>query len=61
MEIGDSFDDFLRIILTPLAIAGLEVSALFGLLSPYDGRKLYATIERALYGTAILAPGFQPL
>ncbi|MDE3055240.1 MAG: hypothetical protein KGI80_00870 [Verrucomicrobiota bacterium] len=27
---------------------------------PHDGRKLYATLERVLYGGDCLAPCFQP-
>lgn len=50
----------LRIVLEPIAILGLELSALYGVLNPYDGRKLYASIERAQYGHFILAPCFQP-
>jgi hypothetical protein len=60
-RLADAGADMLRIIATPLAIVGLELSALYGLCSrPYDGRKLYATIERATYGRSILAPCFQP-
>ncbi len=52
--------DLLRIVAAPLAIVGLELAALYGMIRPYDGRKLYATIERATYGNFILAPCFQP-
>lgn len=52
--------DLLRIIATPLAIIGLECAAIYGVFRPYDGRKLYATIERAEYDSYILAPCFQP-
>jgi hypothetical protein len=52
--------DLLRIVAAPLAIIGLELAALYGLFNPLDGRKLYATIERAEYGNFILAPCFQP-
>jgi hypothetical protein len=52
--------DCLRIIATPLTYVCLEMSALYGLFTPYNGRKLYASIERAAYGNFILAPCFQP-
>lgn len=52
--------DALRILISPLAIIGLELSALYGMIMPYDGRKLYASIERAMYESFILAPCFQP-
>jgi len=44
--------DLLLMITQPLAVLSLQLSALYGLLRPLDGRKLYATIERAQY------PGF---
>lgn len=43
--------DALRILATPFAYVGLELSALYGIFSPYNGRKLYGTIERFLYHT----------
>lgn len=52
--------DALRIIATPVTILCLELSAIYGIIRPYDGRKLYATIERAAYGNFIIAPCFQP-
>jgi len=52
--------DCLRVIFQPVGFAGLELSAIYGVLKPYDGRKLYASFERALYGRHILAPCFQP-
>jgi len=52
--------DLLRIFTTPIAYVGLELAAIYGRFRPYDGRKLYATIERAQYGHFILAPCFQP-
>lgn len=52
--------DLLRIAATPIAYVGLEFAALYGIVMPYDGRKLYATMERALYGHFIMAPCFQP-
>ena len=52
--------DLLRIITQPVAIIGLQLSAIYGIFRPHDGRKLYASIERAQYGRDILAPCFQP-
>lgn len=52
--------DLLRIFTTPFAFIGLELAAIYGIFSPYNGRKLYATIERAQYGNSVLAPCFQP-
>ncbi|MEI6243041.1 MAG: hypothetical protein WCP39_06525 [Chlamydiota bacterium] len=52
--------DLLRIIAAPLVFFGLELSAIYGLFTPYNGRKLYASFERAEYGNRILAPCFQP-
>jgi hypothetical protein len=52
--------DFLKIAAAPLALAGLELSAIYGIFRPYDGRKLYASFERAEYGHYVLAPCFQP-
>ena len=50
----------MRIIATPVSILGLELAAIYGIFQPYDGRKLYASFERATYGNFILAPCFQP-
>lgn len=59
-RLSDAGVDVLRIIATPFSYFALELSALYGLLSPYNGRKLYASFERAVYGNFILAPCFQP-
>lgn len=52
--------DLLKILLWPIVLLGLEISALYGIFNPYDGRKLYASIERAYYGGPVIAPCFQP-
>jgi hypothetical protein len=52
--------DLVRCITAPMAVLGLEFAALYGLFRPYDGRKLYASIERGMYSHFILAPCFQP-
>lgn len=59
-RLADAGKDILRIVATPVSIVGLELAALYGWFRPYDGRKLYASIERATYGNFILAPCFQP-
>lgn len=56
----DACEDLLRIIAAPVVLILLELSAFFGLFRHYDGQNLYATLERAEYGNAILAPCFQP-
>lgn len=52
--------DLLRVALTPIIYIGLELSALYGLILPDNGRKLYATFERCAFGKELLAPCFQP-
>lgn len=53
-------NDCLRVLTAPIALIGLELSSIYGVVNPYDGRKLYASIERACYGKAVLARCFQP-
>lgn len=52
--------DLLVIVSSPLIYIFLELSAVYGLFLPNDGKKLYATFERCAYGQALLAPCFQP-
>ena len=59
-RLADAGKDLLRIVATPLALVGIELAAIYGLCRPHDGRKLYATLERAIYGHFIIAPCFQP-
>jgi uncharacterized membrane protein (DUF2068 family) len=59
-RLWDMSKNLLRIAAAPLAIVALEAAALYGVFRPLDGRKLYATIERAEYESFILAPCFQP-
>lgn len=56
----DAGGNLLKIIFSPLIFIALEFSAIYGLIRPYDGRKLYASFERLQYGSFILAPCFQP-
>jgi len=58
--LNEAGKDALRIITAIFAYVLLEIAACYGTIRPYDGRKLYATIERAQYGNFILAPCFQP-
>ena len=55
--------DILKIITTPLFLIGMEFAAIYGIFSPRNGAKLYATLERVTYGHAnyYLAPCFQPI
>jgi hypothetical protein len=59
-RLSDCAHNLKAIAMTPAVIALLELSALYGIFSPYNGRKLYASLERAHYGHFILAPCFQP-
>ena len=52
--------DLLRVAFTAIIYIGLELSALYGLALPDNGKKLYATFERCAYGKELLAPCFQP-
>ena len=56
----DAGKDLLRVAASPIIIASLELAAIYGMVKPYDGRKLFASIERAMYGGSLLAPCFQP-
>lgn len=57
---SESLEDSLRIVTQIPSIIGLELASIYGVLNPLDGRKLYASIERAQYGGSVLAPCFQP-
>jgi hypothetical protein len=59
-RLADAGEDLLKIVAAPVSILGLELAAIYGWFRPYDGRKLYASMERAIYGHSILAPCFQP-
>lgn len=47
------------ILITPLLFIGMELSAIYGIVRPLDGRKLFAAFERASYKRSLLAPCFQ--
>ena len=59
-RLQDMGGDLLKIVAAPIALMGLELAALYAIANPLDGKKLYATIERAEYGGYILAACFQP-
>ncbi len=76
-RIGEWGKDILLVVSTPLLLVGMIFSALYGAtISPYNGRKLYATCERLAYSGGyqffgadyggknlhnyLLAPCFQP-
>ncbi|OGN56425.1 MAG: hypothetical protein A3D96_05025 [Chlamydiae bacterium RIFCSPHIGHO2_12_FULL_44_59] len=59
-RLKDAGQDLLGVLTTPIAFIGLELAAIYGIFTPYNGRKLYASIERAQDGNFILAPCFQP-
>ncbi len=50
--------DIKRILFTPVALVCLPLSALYGIVRPNDGKKLYTSFERALYGRPIFAAAF---
>lgn len=52
--------DLMKVIFAPIFYLGLELSVLYGLAFPYDGGKLYASLERIAFNRFILAPCFQP-
>lgn len=56
----DAGSNVINILFAPIAVLLLECSALYGLIMPRDGRKLYASFERFTYGHFVLAPCFQP-
>jgi len=61
-RLSEAGKDLFRIIASPVALIGLELSAIYGIANPYDGRKLFASIERGIYsGRFQTAPCFQPL
>jgi hypothetical protein len=53
--------DLLRVLFAIPIYVGLEGALVLGLLMPYNGRKLYATLERAFYGDFLIGKTFQPI
>ena len=56
----DTAADVVRLFIFPLTILCLQLSAIYGIYSPDNGRKLYATFERVQYGAPVAAFCFQP-
>jgi hypothetical protein len=52
--------DTLRVAFSPAIYVSMILSSIYGLIFTNNGRKLYATFERCIYGEALLAPCFQP-
>ncbi len=52
--------DLLRVVLAPMIYIGMQLASLYALVLPYDGGKLYASLERASYTSHLIAPCFQP-
>jgi len=48
-RVTNLIQDPLKTLATPLLVILLEISAFYGVFNPFDGRKLYATVERAAY------------
>jgi hypothetical protein len=59
-RLKDAGIDIFKIASAPLTLVGLELAALYTVFRPYDGRKVYASLERAQFGGPVLAPCFQP-
>ncbi len=59
-QVKEAAKDLIRIFTAPIALIALELSAFYGIYSPYNGRKLYGSLERLQYDDFILAPCFQP-
>ncbi len=56
----DAGEDLFHILFAPINILLLEFAALYGIIMPHDGRKLYASLERFAFDDSVLAPCFQP-
>jgi len=50
----------LRFVCNPVSLVCLQLCTFFILFKPLDGKKIYASIERAQYDVFRLAPCFQP-
>ncbi len=59
-RVSDAKSDAFHILFAPINILLLECAALYGMLLPHNGRKLYASLETFAYGSFVLAPCFQP-
>lgn len=59
-RVAEYAKDILRIIAAPISIPALFISGIYGVVRPYDGRKLHGNIEIAFYGKAMLGQCFAP-
>ena len=60
-RLEDAAVDLLKVAMAPLVLIGLELSAVYGIFNPRDGRKLFASLERFEFENSfILSPCFQP-
>lgn len=60
-RLEDAGLDLLKIVMTPIVLIGLEVSAVYGIFNPHDGRKVFASLERFQFNHEfLLSPCFQP-
>ena len=55
----EAVTDLIRVVASPLSFVALELVAIYGLINPRDGMKLYASIERLAH-KCVFAPQFQP-
>jgi hypothetical protein len=47
--------DLAKILLTPLALLAMQISLLYGIVKPRDGKKMYASLERVFFGGYVYA------
>lgn len=60
-RLQDAGEDLLKTIFNPIIFACLELSAMYGIFNPHDGRKLYTRFELLQYGDYFtIAPCFRP-
>lgn len=53
--------DFFRIVAAPLVLVALELSAIYGLVCPREGKKLYASFDRLMFYHIVDYNGFLPV
>jgi|GEM_PF-2687415 len=53
--------DIGRIATAPVAVVALQIACLYGIVFPNNGRKIYATIDRAQFGSPLFEGHFQPI
>jgi len=60
-RIKELFVEVIYIALSPIIFLGMEFAAIYGVFTPFNGGKLYASFESLVYGKDFLAPCFQPI